>query len=77
MRFFGRLLRAVFARGEQPSRFLSGTLEEELRKNISKWQHQAVLYEQAGLPRAARRCRKVADKYRARLVALMIRNEAV
>jgi len=71
MRFFGRLVRAIFIGREKDAFSVRKTAEEELREKISRWQHQASLYELAGLPCAARRCRKVAEQYRVKLVALV------
>jgi hypothetical protein len=75
MRFLGRLLKAIFTAGEKDS-FLPETAHERLRVKIHYWQHQACLYEVAGQPRLARRCREIAQQYRAKLVALVFRNEA-
>jgi hypothetical protein len=77
MRFLGVLLRAIFTgrRGCTPGGPRKA-LEENLREKIHRWQHQAVLYETAGLPRLARRCREVASGYRVKLVALAFKDEA-
>ena len=75
MRFFERLVRAIFIGRERDDLSARMSAEQELREKISLWQHQATLYELAGLPRAARRCRKVANQYRVKLVAWVYRNE--
>lgn len=76
MHFLGRLVRAIFAGREKPDFSVRRTAEEKLRAKISLWQHQASLYELAGLPCAARRCRMAAERYRVKLVALVTRSEA-
>ena len=75
MRFLARLVRAIFA-GRRETFALPRTAEELLRVKMHRWQHQACLYELAGLPRLARRCRAIAQQYRAKLVASVFRNEA-
>lgn len=77
MRFLGVLLQAIFLgrKGDSPCGSRR-TVEDDLREKIHRWQHQAVLYETAGLPRLARRCREVANGYRVKLVAQAFRDEA-
>ena len=77
MRFLTQLLRAIFLR--RPTLKFNAFAEspqDELRRKIHFWQHQAVLYELAGQPRLARRCRDVAGKHRAKLVGLVYKSEA-
>ena len=77
LHFLTQLLQAIFvARPKRNFGSFAETAEEGLRRKIHLWQHQAVLYELAGLPRFARRCRDVANKYRAKLVAVVYKSEA-
>lgn len=77
MSFFGGLVRAIFAGRNGASPSGPGlTPGDVLRQKIHRWQHQAVLYEVAGRPRIARRCRAVANAYRTKLVALVFKDEA-
>jgi hypothetical protein len=76
MRLFGRLLRAIFLGRERNTLSLRIAAEEELRKKIRFWEHQATLYDLAGLGKTARRCRAIANEYRVKVVALVFHNEA-
>lgn len=76
MRFFGRLLWALLGGSGKPGFSRRSRLEDDLREKIQFWQHQASLYEQLGLLHASRRCREIAQQYRARLVAWVSRSEA-
>jgi hypothetical protein len=76
MRFFRKLSRALWRwLSEGDSRAQKRALEESLRKKISFWEHQALLYELAHLPRGARRCRKIVLRYRVRLLCLTFPGE--
>jgi hypothetical protein len=76
MRFFRKLLRMLCRRlSEGDSEAQKRTLAESLRRKISFWEHQALLYELAHLPRGARRCRNIVLRYRVRLLCLTFPSE--
>jgi len=70
-RFLGRMARAIFSKNDEGSAFsVRKTAERLLREKIHQWQRHALQFEQAGLPRHARRCRDIASALRTKLVRL-------